>query len=381
MTEHEYEVYKKTHGYAHPLEVERGKIRREKTDSARYRRRSEEKMKRRLRELVRSGDLDAWDEEELFDEDEARAARELGNARAHVHRLKELEAYEIDHARREPVITRLDIIADLIASLERGDLTQEQLLLYLEDNAHILKSNIEQALLQHKKETIDEVLEENLDRYAAAQESILANYRAFSLAADRATDQVVSTYGHDIPDIVLVPCIGLFSNGGWKEQVDDKSYICVALERLSPAVHLDILLTHEVAHGIAETKWDTVLDGFYGEGHATYVSRVLCPGHPEEAYFFMDGAWLSNCLDWIEGNRDRIRQDASQPLQVLNPYHKFYFTTGFNPDYPNIGYVIGYLYLKHLHQEYTLEELRTFGKTDHPNQAEFASFISTWTRR
>jgi hypothetical protein len=324
--------------------------------------------------------VDAWDEEDLFDEDEARAARELGNARAHAHRLRELEAYEIDRARREPVITRLDIIANLIASLERGDLTQEQLLLYLEDNAHILKSNIEQALLQHKKETIEAVLQDNLDRYAAAQETILANYRAFSLAADRATDQVVSTYGHDIPDIALVPCIGLFSNGGWKEQGNDTSYICVALERLSPTVHLDILLTHEVGHGIAETKWNTVLDGFYGEGHATYVSSVLCPGYPEEAYFFMDEAWLSSCLDWIEGNRDRIRQDASQPLQVLNPYHKLYFTTSFNPDHPNIGYVIGYLYLKHLHQEYTLEELRTFGKTDHPNQGEFASFISTWTR-
>jgi hypothetical protein len=139
------------------------------------------------------------------------------------------------------VITRLDIISDLIASLEHGDLTQEQLLLYLEDNTHILKSNVEQALLQHKKETVEAVLEENLDRYAAAQETILANYRAFSLAADRATDRVMSAYGHDIPDIVLVPCIGLFSNGGWKEQVDDKSYICVALERLSPTVHLDIL--------------------------------------------------------------------------------------------------------------------------------------------
>ena len=91
MTEHEYEVYRKTHGCAHPLDVERGKIRREKTDAARYRRRSEEKMKRRLRELASSGDLDAWDEEEPFDEDEARAARELGNARAHAHRLRELE--------------------------------------------------------------------------------------------------------------------------------------------------------------------------------------------------------------------------------------------------------------------------------------------------
>jgi len=278
------------------------------------------------------------------------------------------------------MITRLDIIGNVIDSLRRDELTQGQLLSYCEDNAHILKSNIEQALLQYEKGTTGEVLGANLSRYAADRERILSNYEIFSLVADRVTDQVVSTYGHDIPNMVLVPCIGLFSNGGWVERGENRSYICVALERLSPSTHLDILLTHEIAHGIAETKWDTVLDGFYGEGHATYVSWVLCPGHPEEAYFFMDREWLSSCLDWIEGNRDRIRQDAVEPLEVLNPYHKFYFTTGHNPDYPNIGYVIGYLYLAHLHREHTLQELRTFGVRDHPNQAEFASFISAWTR-
>jgi hypothetical protein len=279
------------------------------------------------------------------------------------------------------MITRLDIIGNLIESLRRDELTQEQMLSYCEDNAHILKSNIEQALVRYKVETAGEVLEANLARYVVDKERILSNYETFSLVADRATDQVVSTHGHDIPNIVLVSCLGLFSSGGWAEQVEDRSYICVALERLPQGGHLDILLTHEIAHGIAETRWDTVLDGFYGEGHATYVSSLLCPGHAEEAYFCMDKTeWLSSYLDWIEGNRDRIRQDAAQPLQVLNPDHKFYFTTSYNPDHPNIGYVIGYLYLKHLHGKYTLQQLRTFGKRDRLNRDEFASFISTWTR-
>jgi hypothetical protein len=67
------------------------------------------------------------------------------------------------------MITRLDIIGNLIESLRRDELTQEQLLSYCEDNAHILKSNIEQALLQYKKETTGEVLEANLSRYVANQ--------------------------------------------------------------------------------------------------------------------------------------------------------------------------------------------------------------------
>lgn len=278
------------------------------------------------------------------------------------------------------MITRLDIMSTLIDSLKRDELTQEQMLSYYADNGHILKSNIEQALIQYKKEALSEVLEENWSRYAAEKTRILSNYESFSLVAERAVDRVASTYGHDLPDIFLVPCIGLFSNGGWAERVDDRSYICVALERLPDSVHIDILLAHEIAHGISETKWETVLDGFYGEGHATYVSSVLFPGHAEEAYFYMDREWLSSCLDWIDENRGRIAEDAPQPLQVLNPHHRFYFTTGYNPDYPNIGYVIGYLYLKYLHARYTLHELRTLGKNDDPNQAEFASFISGWTR-
>jgi hypothetical protein len=280
------------------------------------------------------------------------------------------------------MIARLDIIGELIESLRRDELTREQLLSYTKDNAHILKSNAEQALMQYKVETIDEAVDVNLPRYVADKEHILANYAAFARAADQVTDQVARIYEHDLPEIVLVPCIGLYTNGGWRQQVEERSYVCVALEleRLATDVHLDILLAHEVAHGIAETKWDTVLDGFYGKGHATCISSALCPGHPEEAYFHTDRAWLDSCKDWIEANRERIRRDAPPPLQVLDPHHKFYFTTGLNPDYPNIGYLIGALYLEDLHTEHTLQELRTYARTDEPNQATFAAFISGWAR-
>ena len=279
------------------------------------------------------------------------------------------------------MITRLDIVGNLIEALRRDELTKEQLLAYCEAHAHILKSNVEQALLRYNLETVGEVLQANLAQYAADKARILANYASFSQVAGRATEQVIRTYGHDIPDVVLVPCMGLYSNGGWAQRVDDKTYICVALERLSQGGPLDILLVHEIAHGIAETNWDTVLDGFYGEGHATYVSSVLCPGHPEDTYFVMGKEdWLSGYLDWIEENRERILQDAAKPLQVLNPVHKFYFTTSYNPAYPNIGYLIGYLYLKHLHIKYMLPQLRTLGKDEHLIQREFVSFISTWTR-
>ena len=89
--------------------------------------------------------------------------------------------------------------------------------------------------------------------------------------------------------------------------------------------------------------------------------------------------WLPRYLDWIDDNRDRILEDAGKPLQVLNDEHKFYFTSSYNPDTPNIGYVIGTLYVRYLHQRHSLHELRTFGKQDDLNRESFAAFLSEWT--
>ena len=94
MTDQEYKVYKKIHDYEHPLEVERGKIRREKADHAQYRRKSDARLKRRLREMAYTADEDTWEEDAIQAEYDARASRELRNARTHKRRLRGLEKHE-----------------------------------------------------------------------------------------------------------------------------------------------------------------------------------------------------------------------------------------------------------------------------------------------
>jgi hypothetical protein len=73
-------------------------------------------------------------------------------------------------------------------------------------------------------------------------------------------------------------------------------------------------------------------------------------------------------------NRDKIFEDSSKALKVLNEFHKFYFTTGYSV-YPNIGYVIGYKYLQYLNKKHTIDELRSFGKQDSKKRSEFREFI------
>jgi hypothetical protein len=274
------------------------------------------------------------------------------------------------------MIKELDIIGSIIESIKNGDLTEEELLLYFENNKTILRSNIEQALIKYEKEKLNEIVRDNFNKYLENKALILSNDGRFSVARDQVIDSIESAYDNDVPDIILVPCIGLFSAGGWADEINEAHHIFIALEM--PHENMDIILTHEIAHGISEDDWNTVLDGFYREGYAAYVSSVLCPGRNEEEYLLMEKERYMRCLDWIDKNRNKIYEDSFKALKVLNEYHRFYFTTGYS-DYPNIGYVIGCKYMQYLNKKYTINELRTFGKNVSENESEFKAFIFNQT--
>lgn len=92
LTEQEYEIYQKIHGYEEPVEVEEGKIRREKSNYVEKRNKGKSKIKQVLRNL--KGNSQLADEEEFFDEEDFVARRELSNARVHRQRLKGIRKFE-----------------------------------------------------------------------------------------------------------------------------------------------------------------------------------------------------------------------------------------------------------------------------------------------
>ena len=93
MTEHEYEVYKKIHRYPDPVDVEEGKVEQEKSDYVKYRKKSDAKIKEILREMIKSGSLEMWDEWDVVAY-EVKATREIRNSQEHKRRLKDLKRYE-----------------------------------------------------------------------------------------------------------------------------------------------------------------------------------------------------------------------------------------------------------------------------------------------
>ncbi len=93
MTGHEYEIYKKIHRYPDPVDVEEGKVEREKSDYIKYRKKSDAQIEEILREMIKSGSLEMWDESDAVVY-EVKATREIRNAHKHKRRLKGLKRYE-----------------------------------------------------------------------------------------------------------------------------------------------------------------------------------------------------------------------------------------------------------------------------------------------
>jgi hypothetical protein len=275
-----------------------------------------------------------------------------------------------------PPVRELDIAGAIVESLNRGRLTEEQLVLYFEENRRLLAQNIRQAQAKHEEEDVGRLVAAAYPRYVEDRALIASNYERFSTVKDQVTERIRDAFGEAIPSVVLVPSLGLYSAAGWADTIDATRHIFVALERFSEEdVAMDILLTHEIVHGISEVDVSTVRGGFYDEGYATYVPSVLYPGRAEESYFFdMDEERYDRYLEWIEQNREQILEDSEEPFVVLDDVHKLYFTTSFS-DYPNIAYVIGFKYAEFLNQRYTLAELRTFGMNDSRNREEFREFI------
>ncbi|MCK4582708.1 hypothetical protein KAU18_05275 [Candidatus Bathyarchaeota archaeon] len=270
------------------------------------------------------------------------------------------------------MIKVLDIAANLLASLENGMLSEDEALHYFMDNQRLLRSNIEQAYAKYGEEDLVWVVRRVFPEIIGKRELILSNQRRLTEIKDQVSEKVVSVYG-SVPEVVIVPCVGLFVASGWASK-EGGHHVFIALE--FPHRNMDIILAHEVAHAVSQDTWDTVLDGFYREGHAAYVSSVLFPRHGDEEYLFMSKELYHKCLEWMEANREKILIDSIEPLKVLNRHHKFYFTTGYSPDYPNIGYVIGYHYVKHLNRKHSLPELLDFGLKKKEKETEFEAFIN-----
>jgi hypothetical protein len=86
------------------------------------------------------------------------------------------------------MIKELDIIGSIMESIKTGDLTEEELLLYFENNKTILRINIEQAFVKYEKEKLNEIVRDNFNKILENKELTLFNYGRFSVVRDQVID-------------------------------------------------------------------------------------------------------------------------------------------------------------------------------------------------
>ena len=89
MNDTQYEQYMKSHAYAHPLEEEQAKVKRELADLSKRNRRDRAQMNSQLSAWRANGDVSEWEDDQ---EDDAAVERRKirGNARTHKDRLKSM---------------------------------------------------------------------------------------------------------------------------------------------------------------------------------------------------------------------------------------------------------------------------------------------------
>lgn len=266
--------------------------------------------------------------------------------------------------------TILDVITPVIDSLRAETLTEEQLLKYFETNREMLKENIFQATLRHHDSDLASLVHTLYPKYIENKETIIDNYQNFFEEAEGVSRDLVDTFGLDIPEVKFVPVLGLYANGGWT----GSHQIYAALERVPPGYDIGMLLIHESTHAISEIAEGTVLDEFYNEGFASYVTSVLRPGYPPELYIFISPETYQENIEWFLNHQEKILTDAMMDMTVLDDNHKFYFSSSFTP-YPSLGYIIGLEYCKHLNERYSLPELRVYGNDREKNGESFRNWL------
>lgn len=96
MSNKEYKSYKRIHDYEYPSDVEEGKIKKEKENHAKHRKKSKKLTEDLLRNITKLSDYDEAFAEEIEKENE-RTKKEKGNATTHKKRFRKLKKHEDFH--------------------------------------------------------------------------------------------------------------------------------------------------------------------------------------------------------------------------------------------------------------------------------------------
>ena len=113
-----------------------------------------------------------------------------------------------------PIYDR-DISSGIVTSLKNGTLTEEQLLGYFSANQNMLSENITQAESRHGVHGLPELVSKLFPKYLEDRDAIVQSFADYPAMRDDIIGEFTHLLGSNIPEVHIVPALGLYANGGW----------------------------------------------------------------------------------------------------------------------------------------------------------------------
>ena len=182
-------------------------------------------------------------------------------------------------------------------------------------------------------------------------------------------DKVLSKFNKTI-DVEIVLYLGLCNGAGWVEEIDNKVYCLLGIEKILELNWYDLdslygLIYHELGHvyqkqyGVLEREFDNNKHQFlwqlFTEGIAMYFEQTLIGDY--EYYHQDKNGWKY----WCDNHINQIALDFSNDLYLMTFDNQRYFGDWvYYEGYSDVGYYLGTMFIQYICKQYAFDEILTF---------------------
>lgn len=201
------------------------------------------------------------------------------------------------------------------------------------------------------------------------KEKLYELQKNFIKVTESLEDNILKKFNKTI-DVEIVLYLGLCNGAGWVEEIDNKVYCLLGIEKILELNWYDLnslygLIYHELGHvyqkqyGVLERKFNNNRHQFlwqlFTEGIAMYFEQTL---KNDLDYYHQDkNGWK----DWCDNHIKQIAYDFNNELDIMTFENQRYFGDWVYYDgYSDIGYYLGTKFTQYICKQYDFDDILSF---------------------
>lgn len=196
------------------------------------------------------------------------------------------------------------------------------------------------------------------------EKSILAN-DSF-IAVSKELENNISKLFEDNIELDIILYLGLCNGAGWATSLNNRNVILLGIEKIIELNWQDkesmrALIFHEIGHfwhklygnpyQSTSSQADISLLQLYQEGIAMTCENILCQ---KENFYHQD---TNGWLDWCMKNQSDIKLEYLRRIKSNESTQDFFGDWCSYKGHSDVGYFLGYEFIKYLQNQYTLIEI------------------------